>query len=117
MRVDSAYISVRDRQRAEAYWKRVFSAEPVIRNETFTFFDVGGFLFGLFDPSAVDEEVRMGNNCVLNIHVEDADAEEVRLREFSEIVIPIHSVGRYRVFQVADTEGNVVEFYSESSDG
>ncbi len=113
MRVDSAYISVKNRQRAETYWQRVFGTEPVMRNETFTFFDVGGFLFGLFDPSALNEGIQYGNNCVLNIRVEDAAAEEIRLAKFSRIVMPVHSVGPYRIFQVEDTEGNVVEFYSE----
>ncbi|MCP4428731.1 MAG: VOC family protein [Chloroflexi bacterium] len=117
MKVDSAYISVENRQRAETYWKRVFGTEPVMKNETFIFFDVGGFLFGLFDPSTVDEEVKNGNNCILNLRVEDADAEAVRLGEFSKIVMPVSSVGSIRVFQVEDTEGNVVEFYSESIGG
>ncbi len=115
MKLDSAYLSVRNRLRAEKYWKHVFCAEPVMKNKTFTLFDVGGFLFGLFDPSTVDEEIQIGNNCVLDIRVEDADAEVARLGEFSNIVMPLHSVGPYRIFQVEDTEGNVVEFYSESS--
>lgn len=113
MKIDAAYLSVKDRKRAEAYWSRVFGAPPVMKNETFTFFDVGGFLFGLFDPLSVDEEVRNGNNCVLNIRVADVDAEASRLGAFSKIVMPPRAVGPYRVFQVEDTEGNVVEFYSE----
>ena len=76
-----------------------------------------GFLFGLFDPSAVGEKICYGNNCVLNLRVEDADVEAVRLGEFSKIVMPVNSVGPYRVFQVEDTEGNVVEFYSGTVGG
>ena len=117
MKVDSAYISVKDRKRAEAYWKRVFGIEPAMKSEIFTFFDLSGFLFGLFDSAAVAENINYGNNCVINLHVEDADVEAVRLGEFSKIVMPVNSVGPYRVFQVEDTEGNVVEFYSETVGG
>ena len=112
MKVDSAYISVKDRKRAEAFWKQVFGVEPAMKNDSFTFFDLNGFMFGLFDASNLGEKINYGNNCVLNLHVKDADAEAKRLGEFSKIVMPVTSVGSYRVFQIEDTEGNVVEFYS-----
>ena len=56
MKVDSAYISVKNRERAEAYWQQVLCVEPSIKNDTFTFFDINGFLFGLFDASTVSEK-------------------------------------------------------------
>lgn len=114
MKVDSCYLAVRDRVRAEAFWKRVFDREPARENENFTFFDIDGFLFGLFDPASLDEGVRFGNNSVVCIRVDDADAEHARLSEFAEVVLPLHSIRTYRVFQIADPEGNVVEFYSET---
>ena len=117
MKVDAAYITVTDRDRAEAYWKKVFQSEPVMKNETFSFFDIGGFLLGLFDPSNIDEKISYGNNCVLNLHVDDADLEAKRIGQFSKIVMPPSSVGPYRLFQIEDTEGNIVEFYSQSTAG
>ncbi len=115
MKVDSAYIAVKDRERAERFWEQIFLIGPAMKNETFTFFNIDGFMFGLFDPSNVDEDIAFGNNCVLNLHVEDADFEAERISQFSKIVMPVSSVGPYRLFQIEDTEGNIVEFYSESN--
>lgn len=74
-------------------------------------------MLGLFDPASVKEKVSFGNNCVLNIRVLDADAEIERIKSFSKIVMPATSVGTYRVFQIEDSEGNVVEFYAEEKEG
>lgn len=89
MKVDSAYIAVKDRERAKSYRKRVFGFEPAMENDTFIFFDLDGFLFGLFDPSTVSEKIQNGNNCVLNLRVSDADAEVARLGGFSKVVMPV----------------------------
>ncbi|WP_114416539.1 VOC family protein [Marinospirillum perlucidum] len=115
MKPDAAYIAVQDRDRARSFWMQVFDREPALENDTFIFFDLDGFFFGLFDPAAVDEEVRWGNNCVLNLRVPDADLEASRLSGFARVVMPVSSVGPYRVFQIEDTEGNVVEFYSQTA--
>jgi len=112
MKIDSAYIAVSDRKRAEAFWQKVFQLKSSMSNDSFTFFDIDGFLFGLFDPTGTSEKVQKGNNCVVCLHVKDADAESLRLEAFADITMPIHSVGLYRVFQIEDSEGNVVEFYS-----
>jgi len=113
MKIDSAYVAVSDRKRAEAFWRKVFQLEPSMPNDSFIFFDIDGFLFGLFDPTATSESIQTGNNCVVCLHVKDADAECLRLEVFANITMPIHSVGPYRVFQIEDSEGNVVEFYSD----
>jgi predicted enzyme related to lactoylglutathione lyase len=117
MKIDSAYVAVSDRKRAEAFWGKVFQLEPCMSNGSFTFFDVDGFLFGLFDPAATSESIQTGNHCVVCIHVKDADVECSRLEAFASIAMPIHSVGPYRVFQIEDSERNVVEFYSGAEHG
>ncbi len=112
MKIDSAYLAVIDRKRAESFWTEALQQQPSLSNDSFTFFDIDGFLFGLFDPASVSEQIHMGNNCILNIRVKNADKEFQRLKKISRIAMPLNSVGIYRVFQIEDSEGNIVEFYS-----
>lgn len=115
MKLPALYIAVRDRDRAEAFYRRFFDAEPSMRNEEFTFFEVGGFQFGLFDPSHSGESVEYGNNCVPNFQVEDLDAEYERAQGLGVDVDPeVKEVRGYRVFQFRDPEDNVIELYEAS---
>lgn len=118
MKLDSIYVAVTDRGRSERFYADLFGTEACIRNDTFTFFNVGGVLFGLFDPASVDEGVTMGTNCVPNFRVDDVDALHNRLRNASTDCDEfVRTVGLYRLFQFRDPDGNLLEVYMETTEG
>ncbi len=117
MRLDALYVVVRDMVSARVFYGRLFDREPVLVNERFSGFDLGGVLFGLFAARFFTEPVDTcgliyGNNCVANVRVDDIQAEWDRI---AKLVPPhlteIQETGAYRLFQVEDADGNRVEFY------
>lgn len=115
MNISALYVCVRDMNRAEEFYRQFFEAEPVSRNEEFVFFDVGGVLFGLFDPSVRGETVEYGNNCVPNLETDEVDAVYDRVQSLGvEVDDEIRRVNEYRLFQFTDPEGNVIEVYQEA---
>jgi predicted enzyme related to lactoylglutathione lyase len=115
MTFSALYICVRDMNRAENFYRQFFEAEPVSRNEEFVFFDVGGVLFGLFDPSVREEPVEYGNNCVPNLETDDVDAVYDRVQHSGvEADAEIRRVNEYRLFQFTDPEGNLIEVYEKA---
>lgn len=118
MKINSLYVAVHNRERAKGFYSKVFDCDPFLENQKFVFFDVSGFIFGLFDYKNADEvktlgrSVTMGNNCVPNIQVDDINAEYERIREIAEIVKPLTDASsKHRVFYFKDTESNLIEFY------
>ena len=56
MKINSLYISVKDRERARNFYQNiVFKRKPSLETDRFTFFNIDGFLFGLFDPAVTGE--------------------------------------------------------------
>lgn len=120
MKINSLYVAVHNRERAKEFYSKVFNCNPFLENQTFVFFDVNGFIFGLFDYKNADEaknmgkSVTMGNNSVPNIQVDNINALYERIREIAEIVKPLmNGSSKHRVFYIKDTEGNLIEFYEE----
>lgn len=117
MNFSALYICVRDMDRAKDFYRQFFDAKPVIQNEEFIFFDVGGVLFGLFDPSIRGEAVEYGNNCVPNLETDDVDAVYERVQRTGvEADAEIRRVNEYRLFQFTDPEGNLIEVYEEAGE-
>ena len=68
MKVNSLYVSIKDRDRAINFYQNIlFKREPSLETDRFVFFNIDGFLFGLFDPVVVGEKVQYGNNNVVTV--------------------------------------------------
>ena len=113
MKMNSLYVAVKDLERAKTFYERtIFRQEPSLTTDRFIFFDLNGFLFGLFDPAMTGEEVRFGNNCVPTLEVADLETFHQHLRDSGvTIALPLQEVNETVIFQCLDSEGNVLEFY------
>jgi hypothetical protein len=85
MKLDAMYVVVRDMEAAREFYGRIFDRDPVLNDERFSGFDLGGVLFGLFSASHFGETVDSrrlvyGNNCVANVRVSSLGALHARLR-------------------------------------
>lgn len=113
MKVKSLYVSVSDMDRAiNFYATHIFKKNPVSVTKRYSIFDIDGFQFGLFSPVVANEEHIIGNNCVPTIEVEDVKKiyQELKSKGF-KIELDFHNVGTYYLFQVRDSEENILEFY------
>ena len=115
------YVAVSDLDRATEFYTRFFETDPVVRTPTYSGFDLGGALFGLFDANAYppDHPVVRGNSTVANIFVTDVDAEHERVASLGpRAIAPIFTLATgYRGFVFADPDGNVLELYEEAAAG
>jgi predicted enzyme related to lactoylglutathione lyase len=106
------YLSVTDMNRAVNFYETIFDKKCSSKEERMSSFVFGNFYFLLFDPSQDGENAVFGNNAVPNIEVEDIN-EMIHLAESKglEIVRPLWEVDKLLIFQMKDTEGNIIEFY------
>lgn len=113
MKVNSLYVAIKDRNRAKDFFQNIiFKRQPSLETDRFVFFDIEGFLFGLFDPLVTGEKVEYGNNTVPTIEVNNIDSFYQKLTEAGlKIIIPLQEVNGTKIFQVEDSENNVLEFY------
>ena len=113
MKMNSLYVTVEDFNRAKVFYENViFERKPSLTTDRFVFFDLDGFLFGLFNPAVTGEEVRFGNNCVPTLEVAELETFHQRLRDSGvDIVMPLQEVNETVIFQCSDSKGNVLEFY------
>ncbi|MFH1088535.1 MAG: VOC family protein [Patescibacteria group bacterium] len=113
MKINSLYVCVKDMTRAISFYEKFFGKKVDVPDERFTRFDIGGFSFGLYDPNKDNEEVVHGNNIVPNIKVDDAEKEYERVKQIgAKIILEILDINEFKLFQFEDTEGNVIEVYS-----
>lgn len=112
MILNSMYVSVEDMERAIEFYKKFFEREPANINKRFTNFDLDGFSFGLYAPAVDDEELTLGNNCVPNFKVTNVAEEYNRIKKFTSIIDDeIKDYGDVKLFQLKDSEGNILEIY------
>ena len=113
MKVNSLYVSVKNRDRARNFYQSIiFKRKPSLETDRFVFFNIDGFLFGLFDPVVTGEKVEYGNNTVPTIEVNDVDRlYEQFIKLNLKIVLPLQEVNETKIFQIEDTENNILEFY------
>ena len=111
------YVGVSDMERATAFYRGLFRAEPVTRTENHTGFDLNGARFGLFRQDAYGSEHPLvrGNSTIANILVDDIDAEFERIRALKprHMTDAIVTTGQVRLFLFADPDGNVIEGYAD----
>ncbi|MCD6398826.1 MAG: VOC family protein [Candidatus Aenigmarchaeota archaeon] len=110
--IKAIYVAVQDMGRAVKFYEDIFDVKVSSKDERMSSFDFENITFLLFNPAVDDEEVSSGNNVVPNIQVEDINKMlELVKSKNCEIVMPLKKIEKYLIFQVKDTEGNVIEFY------
>ena len=114
MKLNSLYVTARDYDRAVSWYRdTLFGRSPDSTTDRFAFWDLDGVKFGVFNPEITGAEVEFGDNCVPNIEVDDVDDLHDRLcAEGVEVVMDLKEVNGTRIFQVRDSEKNVLEFYA-----
>ena len=111
-KLSSLYVSAKDFERAEAFYSGLFEQEPDTRTDRFVFYDLNGVSFGVFNPEVTNESIEYGNNCIVNLEIDELKALHDKLKlQGVDIVMPLQDVNDTQIFQCRDTEGNVLEFY------
>lgn len=109
------YVCVSDMDRAADFYRGLFQSEPSLVTPTYTGFQLNGALFGLLSQEVYgsDQPVVRGNSTMVNVLVEDIDAEFDRVRALKprNMTDSVRSIGPYRMFIAADPDGNLIEFY------
>lgn len=114
--IKAIYITVKDMNRAVKFYEDIFDVEVSSKDERMSSFDFENISFLLFNPTIDGEKVSIGNNAIPNIEVEDINKmlELVKNKE-CKIVMSLAKIEKYLIFQIKDTEGNVIEFYQVES--
>lgn len=111
--LNSAYICVRDMDRAITFWERFLERKITVRDTLLSRFDVGKFRLLLFDPKAAGETVTYGDNCLLSFKIADMDGLKKKLKALgAKIIYPKTKIGNNWVMEFRDCEGNDVEVYT-----
>ncbi len=112
MRLNSAYICVKDMRRAIQFYKNFLDQEITKEDEVFSMFNFHGFRLYLFNYSAKERETRYGNNSLLSFEVNDLEETKERVENLgAKIIYPITRIRNSKVFEFEDSEGNNVEVY------
>ena len=111
-KIKAVYLSVRNMERAVKFYEDVFDRKVSSFDERMSSFDFDNISFLLFNPNIDGETVSFGNNVVPNIEVEDINqVMDLIKTKNCEIVMPLEKIEKYLIFQIKDTEENIVEFY------
>jgi predicted enzyme related to lactoylglutathione lyase len=106
--IKAIYVTVKDMGRAIKFYEKIFNFKVASKNEKMSSFQFGNITFLLLKIN--NQTISIGNNVVPNIEVEDIN-KILNLIKGCEIVLPLERIGKYILFQIKDTEGNVIEFY------
>lgn len=114
--IKAIYVAVQDMDRAVKFYADIFEAKPSSQGERLSLFDLGNISLLLFNPAVDGEKIFRGNNVVPNIQVGDINKMlELVKSKNCEIVMPLEKIEEYLIFQVKDTEGNIIEFYQKEN--
>ncbi len=109
-RINSLYVCVKDMQKAIEFYEKLFEQRVTERDEIYSVFDIQGFRYGLFANQKMNETKVWGNNCLPSFAVNDIDLIQKRLEELNcPIVFPLTTIGKNRVLEFTDSEGNDIE--------
>jgi predicted enzyme related to lactoylglutathione lyase len=112
IKFNSLYLSVKDMDRALKFYEELLNKAPASVDERMSVFDIGGVSLLLYNPDSDDEKVEFGNNVVPNFEVDDVQSILRKIKSVGgDIVLNLHTVGNFKLFQAKDPEGNVIEFY------
>jgi RimJ/RimL family protein N-acetyltransferase/predicted enzyme related to lactoylglutathione lyase len=108
--INSLYVCVKDMDRAIEFYEKLLDQRVTVRNEIYSVFDINGFRYGLFANYKVNEAKVWGNNCLPSLAVNDMDLIMQKLRDLKcSIVFPLTIIGKNKVIEFTDSEGNNVE--------
>lgn len=97
-------------QRAIEFYEKLFEQKVTEHDEIYSVFDIQGFRYGLFANQKMNETKIWGNNCLPSLAVNDIDLIQKRLEELKcPIVFPLTTIGKNRVLEFTDSEGNDIE--------
>ncbi|MBU1683240.1 VOC family protein [Patescibacteria group bacterium] len=116
MKFDHAYVSVKNMDRAIAFYEDLFGMKVTHREEDqWADFDIGeGCFFGLIDPKIIDKKRIVGNNSIPVFCSDDVDGIYEKVKKYGiKITFPPNDLAfttyRYYCFECEDTEGNLIE--------
>jgi len=110
--IKAIYLSVENMERAIKFYEDIFEVKVSSSNEKMSSFDFDNISLLLFNPSIDGENTSIGNNIVPNIEVENISKilEFIKSRN-CEIIMPLTKIDKYLIFQIEDTEKNIIEIY------
>jgi len=112
--IKAIYVSVKNMNRAVKFYEDIFDIKVSSSNKRMSSFNFDNISFLLFNPNIDSETVSSGNNVVPNIEVEDVNKMLKLVKDKGcKIVMPLEKIDKYLIFQIKDTEGNVIEFYQK----
>ena len=108
------YVAASDLGVAKSFYSGLSGVEPDTETETFVGFELAGGRFGILKESMYAVPVVRGNNAVVNLQVDDVDAEYERVKALGPSLLQdaIQAAGPMRLFMFKDPDGNVVEPFS-----
>jgi predicted enzyme related to lactoylglutathione lyase len=108
--INSLYICVKDMNRAVDFYEKLFGQKVSEKDPVYSVFVINGFRYGLFANHEVKESKQWGNNCLPSFSVNDIELFKRRLEQLKRpIVFPMTIIGKNKVLEFTDTEGNDVE--------
>jgi predicted enzyme related to lactoylglutathione lyase len=115
MKLASLYVTVDDMDRALGFYERLFGIAPDVRDKRYSSFLLPkGGKFDLYYPAIDGDKRTIGTNVVPVFHSDDLDADWKRIKDLkADVVCEPMNIGEVRLFQFRDTEGNILEIYSE----
>ena len=115
MKPVAAYVTVTDMERSIVFYNALFQCIPSHIEERYSFYDLDGFSFGLFNAAYDDQHVSIGNNQVLCFQVDDIYLAYERIKDITpKIDANLFETDRVRLFQFSDLDGNRLEVFQEN---
>lgn len=109
-RINSLYVCVKDMKRAIKFYECLLGQKVTEKNEIYSVFDINGFRYGLFAYEQTNEPKKCGSNCLPSLSVNNMDLVLKKLKELNcKIVFPLTVIGKNKVLEFTDSEGNDVE--------
>lgn len=109
----SLYICVKDMQRAINFYENLLGQKVTEKSEIYSVFDICGFRYGLFANEKMNETKKWGNNCLPSLSVNKIDLILKKLEDLNcTIVFPLTIIGKNKVLEFIDSEGNTIEVTS-----
>ena len=112
-RVQSVYYTVKDMDRAVAFYDKVFGMKLKFRDgNKWTQLDGGNVSVALSSP---EESASADGGAVVAFEVEDIVAFEARLKEAGAAIIQRRDMGSHgKVLAFRDSEGNIVQVFAKA---
>lgn len=108
--INSLYICVRDMERAIKFYEYLLGQSVAEKDDIYSVFNINGFRYGLFANEKVGEYKKFGNSCLPSFKVNDITLVQKRLEELNcKIVFPLTFIGKNKVLEFTDSEGNDIE--------